>query len=108
MGSSQVTIQDSKFFSNKEDGIHVEPFFDESVQITIQDSEIFNNEHSGVSISRPGAQAQIQAQIIKNKIHDNKFYGIVVYRANNILECRENLVTNNGTDYNKEAAERCK
>jgi len=102
MDSSQVTIQDSKFFSNKGHGIDV--FSDESVQITIQDSEIFNNEYSGVSISRSGAQAQI----IKNKIHDNKFYGIDVYRANNILECRENLVTNNGTDYNKEAAERCK
>jgi thermitase len=102
MDSSQVTIQDSKFFSNKGHGIDV--FSDESVQITIQDSEIFNNEYSGVSIYGSGAQVQI----IKNKIHGNKFYGIDVYRANNILKCRENLVTNNGTDYNKEAAERCK
>lgn len=90
-GKAQLTIAGITVRNFRDDGLDAEG----SIELNILKSAFIANKSNGLEI----AHDLVRVRLSNSLIRENFNYGLWALRADNILECRENTVSGNGTDY---------
>ncbi len=90
-GKAQLIIAGITVRNFRDDGLDAEG----PIELTIRKSAFIANRSNGLEIAHDLVRMSLSNSIIR----ENFNYGLWALRAENILECRENTVSGNGTDY---------
>jgi parallel beta-helix repeat protein len=90
-GEVHVTIENLTVRNFRDDGVDAEG----QIELTLRDVALIGNGSTGMEI----AHNQVRVRLVQSVIRHNRNYGLWATSAGNIIECKENSVLDNGSDY---------
>lgn len=90
-GQARLTLEGFTVRNFGDDGLDAEG----TIELKILKSAFIANKSTGLEIAHNNVRLRLQQSIVR----DNGNYGLWVLGAENLVECRENTISNNGTNY---------
>lgn len=90
-GEAKLTLEGFTVRNFRDDGLDAEG----PIELTILKSAFIANKSNGLEIAHDKVRLRLQQSIVR----ENRNYGLWVLGIENIVECRENTISDNGTNY---------